>query len=94
MKRSNLIAARIGAGFNSQQDFIDFLKNKGFVLSIHEYGNIENGRKKEVGLNDAMVIASSLGKIKELDTLFLQVPTYKIRKNSLSKDTKRPDPAA
>ncbi len=84
MKRSNLMAARIKAGYNSQQEFVEYLNSKDYDISIHEYGNIENGRKKEIGINIALTIARQLNKMDELDTLFLLSETYKLR-NDLPK---------
>ncbi len=79
MKRFNLIAARIQAGYGSQPAFVDALKEDNVDISYNEYANIEGGRRKDVGIGIGLVIAQKLNREHELATLFLPLPTYKIR---------------
>ena len=82
MKRLNLMAARIQAGYPSQSSLVEALNSDGYDISIHEYSNIESGRNKEVGLGVALVISKKLELQEEIGTLFLPLPTYFLRQST------------
>lgn len=81
MKRMNLISARLQAGYCSQKEFSASMRDEGYSISDDEYANIENGRKKEVGLSDALAISRKLGREQDIQSLFLPLLTYKIRQD-------------
>jgi len=80
MKRLMLIAARIGAGFHKQDEFVKLLQSKGIDITATKYSNIENGIVKNVDVFLALDIATILGK--DPREIFLTMPTQKISQSN------------
>jgi DNA-binding XRE family transcriptional regulator len=56
-KRTKLIAARIEAGFESQDALVAALRKDGVDINSNTYTNIESGRNKTVDVVIAFIIA-------------------------------------
>lgn len=87
VRRTKLIAARIEAGFNSQEDFVNSLREDGVQIKVETYKNIESGRNKTVDVVIAFIIVKKINK--SVEEIFLSIPVYKIHLNKSN-----PKPAA
>ena len=61
-RRLKLMAARIEAGIKTHDEMVTLLREKGIEISAETYGNIENGRNKNVDVILAFVIAEIVNK--------------------------------
>lgn len=77
-KRHKLVAARIAAGYSSQEDFVKVLRENGVDIKLETYKNFESGRSKTVDVVIALEIARYLGK--GVSEIFLPDAAQKIHR--------------
>lgn len=75
-RRTKLVAARIDAGFESQEAFVQSLIEDEVEIKLETYKNIESGRNKNVDVFIAFAICAKLGK--SIEEIFLANRAHKI----------------
>ena len=78
-RRTKLIAARIEAGFKTQDDFVAALRKEDVDISPNTYTNIESGRNKTVDVVLAFAICNKLNKT--VEEIFLPFSVQKMHRD-------------
>lgn len=78
-RRVKLIAARIEAEIKTQDEMVEKLREVGVEITPESYGNVENGRNKNVDVVLAFAIAAIVGK--EVSQIFLPDTMQKMHRN-------------
>lgn len=84
-RRTNLVAARIAAGFDSQEAFVQALIKDKVKIKLETYRNIESGRNKTVDVIIAFAICAKLNKT--VEEIFLGNAVQKIHRKNLNTAT-------
>ena len=79
-RRMKLIAARIEAGFESQEALVIALREDGVNINPNTYTNIESGRNKTVDVVIAFAIAKKV--CKSVEEIFLPLTVQKMHRTN------------
>ena len=77
-RRTKLIAARIEAGFDTQDALVKSLRDEGVLILSTTYANIESGRNKNVDVQLACAICCKIGR--SVEEIFLPRTMQKLHR--------------